>query len=116
MKWVPIIGAALMLSACASNNSLYEWGSYQPALISYKKTADKAAFEEELRKSIAYGEESGRVPPGMYAELGYLLYEEGNAAEAEEFFAKERSAFPESATLMDKLITGMQGQTQGRVQ
>ncbi|NTZ42888.1 DUF4810 domain-containing protein [Altererythrobacter sp. SALINAS58] len=113
MKWVPIIGAALMLSACASTNSLYEWGSYQPALVSYKKNADQAAFEKELRESIIKGEESNRVPPGMYAELGYLLYEQGKLPEAAEFFGKERDAYPESAALMNKLIAGTSGGTQG---
>jgi hypothetical protein len=116
MKWVPIIGAALLLAGCSGTNTLYEWGSYQPALVNYKKNADKAAFEEELRESIAKAEKSNRVPPGLYAELGYLLYEQGEEADAAEYFAKERDTYPESAVLMNKLIAGSGSSTPGGFQ
>lgn len=113
MKWVPMIGAALLLAGCSGTNTLYEWGSYQPALVNYKKNADKAAFEEELRESIVKAEKSNRVPPGLYAELGYLLYEQGEATDAAQYFAKERDAYPESAVLMNKLIAGSGSSTGG---
>ncbi|EHJ58168.1 hypothetical protein NSU_4883 [Novosphingobium pentaromativorans US6-1] len=106
MKWVPIIGAALLLAGCAGNKSMYEWGNYQPALVRYAKNADKASFEQDLRETIAKGEEKGRVAPGIYAELGYLLLEEGKGPEAALLFTKERERFPESAVLMNKLIEG----------
>ena len=105
---IGVAGAALLLAGCASNNMLYEWGSYQPALINYTKNGDKAKFEEELRESIAIAEAKNKVPPGIYAELGYLLYSQDKIADATIYFVKERDHFPESATLMNKMIAGAQ--------
>lgn len=109
MRKFMILALGVAMCGCASNNSLYEWGSYQPALVNYTKDSDAPRFEAELRDSIAKAEAKDRVPPGLYAELGYLLYQRGEAVEAATFFGREREAFPESATLMSKLIEGAGG-------
>jgi hypothetical protein len=106
MRKLILVAASLAVSACASNDTLYEWGSYQPALVAYAKDADGVKFETELRDSIDKAEKVNRVPPGLYAELGYLLFDQGQGADAAVFFAKEKAAFPESAVLMNKLIAG----------
>lgn len=106
VKKVVLLLPGLLLAGCASNDTLYEWGSYQPSLTRYMKDKDSAKFETELRETIIKGEQNDAVPPGMYAELGYLLYKAGKGAEASEYFRKEKAAYPESATLMDKLIDG----------
>jgi hypothetical protein len=106
MKYIATIGIALTLTGCAGNKSLYEWGTYQPALINYYKNGDGAAFEEKLNAALDKGQRSKRVPPGVHAELGYLLYNRGDYANAVTHFFAEKSLFPESASLMDKLIAG----------
>ena len=47
---------------------------------------------------------SGRVPPGMYANLGYLYLKSGNAKEALANFEREKATYPESAHFMDRVI------------
>ena len=44
------------------------------------------------------------MPPGLYAELGYALLEEGQTKEAVGYFEKEKTKWPESGFLMDKMI------------
>ena len=53
---------------------------------------------------LAAQQEGKTVPPGIYAEYGYALYEEGNAPEAIKYFERERDTWPESRVFMEKLI------------
>ena len=108
MKKLATIVACVFLGACSSSQTLYEWGSYQPALLKYVKAGDATEFEAELQETIAAAESKDRVPPGLYAELGYMLYERGEFGAASSYFEKEKLAFPESAVLMEQLIAGTQ--------
>lgn len=100
------ITVALAVSGCTTGpKSLYQWGDYQPALLSYAKNPDQTAkFAERIKASIDKGEIENRVPPGLYAEYGYALVELNRQPEALEFFAKERAKWPESSLLMTRLI------------
>ncbi len=113
MRWSVILLPALLLGGCASSSSMYQWGSYQPALGKYTKTSDAAEFEKELRETIEKGEKRNAVPPGVYAELGYLLLDTKRPEEALVFFQKEKERFPESAVLMDKMIVGASSAAEG---
>ncbi len=104
---------AVLVAGCAGPGQLYEWGSYQPALLDYTKTSESGKFEEELRETIAKGEKRDFVPPGVYAELGYLLMHTDRPAEAAILFGKEKEHFPESAVLMDKMIAGASKANEG---
>jgi len=44
------------------------------------------------------------VPPGIYAEYGFALYEKGNFPDAIKFFKLESDKWPESRVLMAKMI------------
>jgi hypothetical protein len=94
---------ALMLAGCVPKG-LYNWSSYSKAMNSYyRDPAQQAAYREALQGVIA--EEQGqRVPPGIYAELGYLEMAAGNTAEAKRLFQTEKSRWPESAPFMDRMI------------
>lgn len=104
---------AVLLAGCAGPGAIYEWGSYQPALLSYTKTGEAAKFEEELRETIEKGERKEAVPPGVYAELGYLLMNTNRPSEAMVYFQREKAAFPESTILMDKMIEGAERASEG---
>jgi hypothetical protein len=94
---------ALMLAGCGPKG-LYNWGSYSQAMNSYyRDPAKQSAYREALQGVIA--EEQGqRVPPGIYAELGYLEMAAGNTAEAKRMFGLEKTRWPESAPFMDRMI------------
>lgn len=103
IRLLPIIVLALGVSACG-NKTMYQWSEYQPALLGYYKGGDVSKFEEKLGQSISAAEAEKRVPPGMYAEMGYLLYERGDLAGAVSYFGKERDHWPESAVFMTRLV------------
>lgn len=98
-----LAAVCLLLSGCAQ--SRYAWNGYDDKLYSYYKTpAEADRFMEGLYEVIQDGEASNRVPPGIYAEYGYLLYERGRYPEAVVWFRKERDKWPESRVLMDRMI------------
>ena len=83
---------------------MYHWGSYSSALNShYRDPAKQAAYREALQEVIA-AEQGASVPPGIYAELGYLELASGNTAEAKRLFKQEKARWPESGLFMDRMI------------
>lgn len=103
LKVVLIFLVLLSLTACAQN--LYVWNDYDSTLYEYyKNPTERAKFIEALEEAILKAEESGRVPPGIYAEYGYAQYEEGNFTDAITYFQKEYDKWPESRILMQKMI------------
>lgn len=104
MKRIPALLALCLLGGCASG-TLYEWGSYSQDLLVYAKNPQGAKeFSERLRRNITAAERKGKVPPGMYAELGYVMVELGDDREAIQWFQKEQDKWPESASLMSGII------------
>ena len=108
-----VIGAAL--AGCAPP-ALYQWGDYEDSLYRRYVKEDIHGAEAYLRETIVAAELKSRVPPGVYADYGFLLYRRGDYAGAMEKFEQEKRAFPESAALMSKLIERIQRQRATRGQ
>ena len=91
---------ALFTISCTSTTKLYSWHNYQEDYYHYLKNADKESLDTLIatyEKIINEQKESrGVVPPGIYADYGYLLMENGKASEAKAMFAKEIELYPES--------------------
>lgn len=84
---------------------MYSWGGYSAELLDYyKNPGEGAKFAERLEKDIENAEKKDRVPPGLYAEYGYMMLELGEVNTAVIFFTKEKDKWPESAHLMDTVI------------
>jgi hypothetical protein len=101
---------ALLLGGCAAP-TVYYWGQYEDLLYaSYAAPGavppeqQVALMEEDRQKARA---ENKPLPPGYYAQLGYLYYQSGKPDEARQAFAIEKAQFPESAVLMDRLLASM---------
>jgi len=97
---------ALGLAACGGGRGLYYWNGYDAALYQhYRNPQDQEAFVAALVTTVRQADERGlRVPPGVSAELGYALFEEGRPGEAIPWFERERHEWPESKVLMEKMI------------
>jgi hypothetical protein len=97
---------AVALCGCATHTQRYAWGNYDPSLYAYyKDPAKEAALEQSLTASISAADShQGQVPPGIYAEYGYLQLQQGKNAVAVEFFNKEKAQWPESTVFMDRMI------------
>lgn len=97
----------VLLAGCTSDK--YAWNNYDDKLYAYYKNPDELEkFAAHLKETIAIGERDDTLPPGIYAEYGYLLYEMQNFSEAIVYFDKERARFPESQFLMAKMINNSQ--------
>lgn len=98
---------ALAVSGCAPTGQYY-WGSYSESLYDYYRDPTRlGAYRTSLVGIIAEGEPTGRVPPGIYAELGFLELQAGNTADARRLFEQEKSLWPESSVFMDRMITAI---------
>ena len=95
-----------MLAGCVTNHQRYGWGAYDPALYAYYKDPTKeAALAESLAAVInAADSHHAPVPPGIYAEYGYLQLQEGKNLAAVELFKQEETHWPESKVFMDRMI------------
>jgi len=100
-----VLSAALVLTACAAP-SKYNWGNYEGSLYSYYKDTSKTAeHAAELQCTITDSETTGKlVAPGLYAEYGFLMLQEGKSKDAIAQFEKEKAKWPESTYLMDNMI------------
>ena len=93
----------LLFSSCAQTH--YSWNGYDQALYDhYKSPAEREQYIETLRVIILSAEESGKIPPGLYAEYGYTFYEVGNYQQAIQYFQREADLWPESRFFMNKMI------------
>jgi len=97
----------LFLVGCSSTR--YAWNGYDAGLYSYyKNPADNEKFIERLEQTILQGEKTKNVPPGIYAEYGYVLYENQKFSDAIIYFKKESDTWPESRVFMEKMINNAQ--------
>jgi len=93
-----------MFAGCGSHTQ-YEWRGYDTKLYDhYKNPSEQQKFTEEMKEVVMRAEEEGRVPPGIYAEYGFLLLEQGDRRTAVQYFQKEAAKWPESRMLMEKMI------------
>jgi hypothetical protein len=98
--------SAFLLVGCATNHDKYAWGSYDPALYAYYKSPAKvdqlaATLHDTISDSDA---KNVPVAPGLRAEYGYLLLQQGNSAQAVVYFQAEEQHWPESMVFMDRMI------------
>ena len=102
------IVAVIILTACANQHGLYQWGSYEDQVYALYSSPGKSSPDEQIAKLEADGEKAraqGRTPPpGHYAHLGYLYFQTGKLDQAVASFETEKVLFPESRPYMDRLI------------
>jgi hypothetical protein len=97
---------ALPAAGCVTPHQHYNWGSYDPSLYDYYKNPTKVG---ELSASLqavidASDKDHAAVPPGIYAEYGYLQMQQGKNQSAVDLFKQEESHWPESTVFMDRMI------------
>lgn len=101
-----VVAAVSLLAGCVTNNQKYDWGKYDASLYAYYKDPTKAG---ELAASLAAVIEAAdanrsKVPPGVYAEYGYLQMQQGKNQDAVTSFKQEETHWPESKIFMDQMI------------
>lgn len=99
--------AILGFIGCQPPPGVFYWGNYSSTLYDYKKNPSdttlavhKTALLDIMKNAP---EKTKLVPPGVYAEYGYILLKEGKETEGMEYLAKEEQAFPESKVFIQRL-------------
>lgn len=101
-----LASTSVMLTGCQTSQGLYHWGDYESGLYEYyKNPSEQEALTKQLLTLIE--KESVRIPPGIYAEYGTLLLQQGKKQEAIMFFEKEKELWPESQHLMNSMINAI---------
>lgn len=104
LRLLTIALLGVSLAGCAK--TMYSWNGYDDCLYRhYRNPTERESFGEKLKEIVEEAEAEGKVPPGIYAEYGFFLYEGGDFPQAAAFFAKEQEKWPESAFFMQKMIS-----------
>jgi hypothetical protein len=101
----PLYIVILIFFASCAPNTMYSWNGYDQAVLDYYKNPnEREKYIEALSEIIVEAESSGNVPPGLYAEYGYVYFEDRNFDQAIIYFEKEHAVWPESRIFMNKMI------------
>lgn len=109
LKLLTLLAGTCCLVNCAtiSDSRLY-WGNYSETLYNSKKNPGKESQMkhkiELMRIQTKSKELALRTPPGVNAELGMICLTENNMTLAMSSFESEKSLYPESTLLMDKIL------------
>ena len=97
----------VLLASCGTTR-MYSWYNYQEDYYNYVKKSDKESMENLIKTYdmiISKQTESrGIVPPGIYADYGYLLLQNGKTKEGKAMLEKEVELYPESAVFVNSLL------------
>ena len=97
-----------LVSAGCAPQKMYYFGNYSNTLYSFEKNQnDESLLKHKQEVETVITESESRnlpVPPGIYAELGYINLKSNNSKEAIRLFQAESQLYPESRHLMDRLI------------
>jgi len=110
LRLLLVVALAIALGAGCAPKRAYYWGDYDSTLYTYSLNPQNTErYMERLGEIDRKAEvEKDKVPPGLYAEYGYALFEMGRLDEAIFYYKKEREEWQESVVFMDKMIRNTQ--------
>jgi hypothetical protein len=108
--------STLVITGCATSpKPMYDYGEYSQSFYAMKRetgTETEAQWRGVLENIIVRSKEIDvRVPPGVYANLGYLHLKMNEKTKAVDYFELEKSVYPESVQFMDRLINRVNTQS-----
>lgn len=109
-KIIFTLGIVLLVAACAGPQTMYNWGQYEQTLFVHYH--DPALKKEALQKYIVFVETGGTpehpIAPGLFAEAGTFMLEEGDLSGAIKFYQMESDAWPEARPMLSVLISNLE--------
>jgi hypothetical protein len=98
----------LLMASCSVQKPLYTWGKYETTSYNYLKNADENStaaliktYDEIIKKQKG---SRGVVPPGIYADYGFVLLQANRTAEGKVMLEKEIALYPESKVFIDRVL------------
>ena len=99
---------ALCLSSCAAPKTLYTWEKYHQKSYNYLKNSDEKSIQELINTyQVIISKQKGSrktVPPGIYADYGFLLIQTDKVEEGKKMLQMEIALYPESAVFIEQII------------
>jgi hypothetical protein len=98
----------LCLLASCSPKILYSWSNYDDTSYKYFKNNDDKSTEQLIAtyQKLIEKQTGTRmtVPPGIYADYGFLLLQSNKTEEGKEMLEKEIALYPESKIFVDRIL------------
>lgn len=111
-KILAMVMTLTMAAACTTQKPFYTWNDYEAKSYEYLKNSDEASTQnlmETYEKIIKTQKGSrGVVPPGIYADYGFLLLQADKTVEGQQMLAKEVELYPESKVFIDRILQMME--------
>lgn len=108
MKKILFLMIPVVLLASCATKPLYSWGKYDVASYQYLKSNDEKSSEKLIKTydKIIKKQKGSRnsVPPGIYADYGFILLQLGRVSEGNAMLEKEITLYPESKIFIDRII------------
>jgi hypothetical protein len=99
---------ALLLVSCSSQKPLYTWSNYNQTSYNYLKNSDEKSTQQliETYDKIIEKQKGARanVPPGLYADYGFLLLQTNRTEQGKAMLQKEIALYPESKVFVDRIL------------
>ena len=101
---IPVV----LLASCTSTKPLYSWSKYDISSYNYLKNNDEKSTQELIKnyEAIIAKQTGSRqvVPPGIYADYGFILLQAGKTEQGNAMLEKEIALYPESKIFIDRII------------
>lgn len=107
-KILATLSVLTFLTSCAPAK-MYYWGNYDQATYQHNKKqteetkSDLFLVYEDMIKN-KHKSTRNVVPPGVYADYGYLLIQEGQIDKGKEMLEKELALYPESKKVVQYIL------------
>lgn len=109
LRLLTILGISVLIQGCATQANLYYWGDYEHIIYDIYLNPGEADAQTQIYKlnqTIEVATNKGmKIPPGLFAHLGMVHAQIGNAALAKEALLQEKALYPESSTFVDGILT-----------
>lgn len=103
-----LVAFIALLASCTAPKTLYSWGKYETTSYNYLKNTDEKSIQELIENYQKVIEDQkgtrGVVPPGVYADYGFLLLQEGKTKDGKDLLLKEIALYPESKIFIDRIL------------
>ena len=105
-KYLLILTISIFAISCSTPKPLYNWKGYDDAVYNYTKTSSKKDAQNLTKVYEKLIKDSGGSrklpPPGVCADYGFLLIQNGETAKGKELLIKETVYYPESKLFIDR--------------
>jgi hypothetical protein len=97
-----------LLASCTTPKTLYSWENYEQTSYNYLKNSDQKStqelidnYEKIIKKQTGT---RGVVPPGVYADYGFILLQANKTDQGKAMLKKEMELYPESKVFIERIL------------